>query len=379
VGILVRVVFSSVIGGVYGFLPGLWKISFLFLFPLMKNQPSKNIFIYAFSFYVVSMVPVALMSFGYTGGILFSFFMFASVVVVSTLLLTFCFSKEDNALFLCLKALAFFLVFLVSPFSSFSFSSPLWLSGLIFPGFGLLGMVLFFFLVLGFRYKPFAGAAVLSGMLLFVPTFAESPENAVAIDTSIDQQKENGPYAIYASRIKVLEESRKYNASVVYYPESHFGVWHTGFGVGDFFKDSGALIVGGLRHYVGNTDVGGVRKHQYVIADLTNNALLSTQKISPKIFNSYVAEDSEGAKENRASGIVNVLGEDVGLIICWESLNTLALVKRLIDEPRYVVLFANTYWSKYYAAGEALSYHFKAWASLFGVPSLVAMNTAPNV
>jgi len=374
--VLVRLVFSGVLGAIYGFLPGFWKVSFLFVFPLMKNQLSRNIAVYSLCFYAVSMIPVALMSFGYSGEILFSLLVFAFVVALSSLLLTFCFSSEDRVLFLCLKVVVFFLVFLLPPFSTFSFSSPLWLSGLIFPGLGLLGVFLFILLVFGLRYKPFTGLAALSGMLMFAPTFAESPKDAVAVSTSVNQQQENSPGTIYASRIKVLETSKEHGASVVYYPESHFGVWHNGSGVGDFFKDSNVVIIGGLKRYVDGRDIDGARRYRYVIADLTNNILLYVQKISPNMFNPYVAED---AGKNQASEGVNVLGENVGFLVCWESLNAPVLINNLMSRPRYVVLFANTYWSKYYNAGDSLSYHFKAWARLFGVPSLVAINTAPDV
>jgi len=373
-----RIILSGLVGGVYGFFPGLWKVSFLLVFPIMKNQSNRRISVYSLAFYSVSMIPVFLVSFGYSGEMLLSFLIFVFVVGLSSFLMTLCFTGGDNNLLALLKIALFFLIFLFPPFSSLPFSSPVWLSGAMFPGFGMLGIMVFMFLVFSLRYKPVVGVAIMAGMLVFAPSFAKSPNDAVAISTSKNQQKENSPASIFYSRINDLGISKNQNASVVYFPESYFGNWHKEGGVGDIFKNTGVKIIGGAKYYVRGEDIKGVRKYRYVIADLTNNKILYSQRsMAPQVFNPFVTRSL--GDNTTTNGIVNVSGSSVGFLICWESLSIPTLVSSLMSKPEYVVLFANTYWSKYYNAGDVLSYHFKTWADLFGVPSLVSINEAPNV
>ena len=224
--VLIRMAVALVLGWCYSFSSGFWVLLFLGVFTLLRGQSFVCSFFIALSFYVISMIPVALVSFDYSEMLSVAATSYLLVVIFSATLMAFCFYGESSPFSSFVKLLLFFFVFLVPPFSSWSFSSPLWLAGVVFPSYGFWGLGLFVVLVYGMHYRPAWSFAVLVGFLLLPLSFASGEVDAVGVKT---YKNMGAGYAsltdIYKSHVDDFKLASQQRERVVYFPEDNFGTW----------------------------------------------------------------------------------------------------------------------------------------------------------
>jgi len=366
---LMRVFVALSLGWCYGFAPNFWVVSSLGVFILLHHQSFMRSLLIALSFYVVSMIPVALVSFDYSGSLLVAASAYLLVTVFSSALMAFCFYGESNPASSFMKLLLFFFIFLVPPFSIWSFSSPLWLAGAIFPSYGFLGLGLFASLVYVLRYRPAWGVVALAGFsLLSLSSVSAGRIDAVGVKTYKNMESRHVLTDVYRSHVDDIKLASQQNGKVVYFPEDNFGVWNKE--IGGLLQDKSLSVVGGAKLYSRNESVGGLNKYAHVVVDLGRNEIVYRQReLPPKVFDPYLS-----FSKSKNSGVVVVDRSRVGMFICWESIHIPTVISTLSNRPDYVVLFSNTYTSKRYPAGRFLVRHLKLWSDLFDVPFVFSVN-----
>src|SRR5438105_4247405 len=74
-------------------------------------------------------------------------------------------------------------------------------------------------------------------------------------------------------------------------------------------------------------------------------------------------------------GVINIHGQRAAVLICYEQLLTWPVLLSMAQHPTILIVVANDYW----ATGTPIQrFQFAAvwaWARLFGIPSLSAVNT----
>jgi hypothetical protein len=76
----------------------------------------------------------------------------------------------------------------------------------------------------------------------------------------------------------------------------------------------------------------------------------------------------------RGSGTIDVAGQRVAFLICYEQLLVLPVLLSAIDRPTLIVGMANQYWVRETTIPAAQRASLVAWSRLFALPLLIAEN-----
>jgi apolipoprotein N-acyltransferase len=74
-------------------------------------------------------------------------------------------------------------------------------------------------------------------------------------------------------------------------------------------------------------------------------------------------------------GTVRVCGERAAVLICYELLLTWPVLSANLEHPTILVGIANDYWASRTIIPAEQRVVLSAWARLFGLPKLIAVNT----
>jgi apolipoprotein N-acyltransferase len=77
----------------------------------------------------------------------------------------------------------------------------------------------------------------------------------------------------------------------------------------------------------------------------------------------------------RGPGTVTVAGQRVAFFICYELLLTWPVLASAVERPTVLIGVANDYWAKHTRIPAAQRAALTAWARLFRIPRLTAVNT----
>lgn len=358
-----RIALAFTLGLLYAFASGNWKIAILFLFPLFYQQGLWAIAKISSAFYIPALIPIAIASADFTGNLILAFFAYIIALSLSIAVISLSFGvRQKVPVFI-----GYFVVFWFSPFAMFSFASPLWLSGVLFPGFGILGMVLLVMLIAVLRYKPIIGISLMSFCIVLSAFASENTSYPEATGVSLqrDFDLSNDPAHIYRSRQSDINLARSIATQTVIFPESVFGTWHPQ--IQQLFDDEKQTIIGGMNEYA-----DGEHTHSKTAVDMTTGEIIYRQRQPVPAFIITDGETPIAAQQPR--GTVDLDGQRAGFFICWESFDLPTLYQTIRDEPDVAVLMANTFWSVRYPMGQVMEQHFQAWMDLFDVPTVIAVN-----
>ncbi len=359
-----RVALSFTLGLLYAFASGNWKIAILCLFPLFYEQSFRAVMRISAAFYMPALLPIYIASADFTGDLLIAFFAYIIALSLSIAAISLFFGfGQKTPLFI-----GFFVCFWSSPFAMFSFASPLWLSGVLFPGFGFLGIGLLVVLIAVLRYKPIIGVSVLSFCIVLSAMATEDNTYAAATGVSLHRNFEssNDLVNILKSRKSDISLARSATTHTVIFPESTFGTWHPE--VHRLFETENKTIIGGQNVY---TDAQPTT-HIKTAVDMTTGEIIYQQR---KPVPTLIVTDGEiPIATDDPHGVVDLDGKNIGFLICWESFDLPTLYQTIRAKPDFAVLMANTYWSMRYPMGRVMEQHFQAWMDLFDVPTVIAVN-----
>jgi hypothetical protein len=269
----------------------------------------------------------------------------------------------------------------IPPFGIVGWAHPITASGILFPGWGWFGVIAAAILMLAMTTKRWSIAATLLGgfwawsAVNWTPP--NLPEGWVGIDTRF--RGSAGQYADYVQQLDTIARAKTAavgGASVVVLPESAAGLWTptverlwarelTGSGVTVI---SGAAVV----------DQDGYDNVMMRISAEGSEALYRERMPVPvsmwQPWLAWVGQRSGARAHVFANPVVDVEGVKVAPLICYEQLIVWPVLQSMLHRPGIVVATGNGWWTASTSILAIQKASAQAWASLFGLPLVLAFN-----
>jgi hypothetical protein len=268
------------------------------------------------------------------------------------------------------------------PLGLIGWASPLTSAGIIFPGTGWLGILALLLLpgVIVRRPRwglPLAGALIALANSIYPGDPAPPPEWE-AVDTSFGRSELELPDAVREFRNAEWIEQRALHsrAKVIVFPETVVPRWNEA--TQAFWQPAlSALAVRGATIVFGSTIpvAASERRLNSIIIRGANAPTSFTQRVPPPI--SMWKPFSQSGFPLRLTGpaTVSVAGKRAAILICYELLLTWPVLSASWDRPSILVGVANDYWSSQTRIPTVQRVALDAWARLFTLPRLMAVNT----
>jgi hypothetical protein len=266
----------------------------------------------------------------------------------------------------------------VPPFGIVGWASPITAAGVVFPGWGWFGLAATAagLLVMTTKRWP-AAALVMGGAFLWSAanwTPPAAPEGWTGIDTSF-QHNEAGQYADYAQHVATIAMVRQaagQGTEVIVLPESAFGIWTATAeslwtrelaGL-DITVNGGAIVIDQTGYDNVMVEVSG-----------DGSKILYRERM-PVPVSMWQPWTTGGAHAHFfANQVVEFAGARIAPLICYEQLIIWPVLQSMIHDPEVIVATGNGWWigdTNIVAIQKASA---QAWASLFGLPLVMAFNT----
>jgi predicted amidohydrolase len=117
------------------------------------------------------------------------------------------------------------------------------------------------------------------------------------------------------------------------------------------------------------------RRLNIVIARGAREPALFVQRVPPPISMWKPLDESGFPLRLGGPGTLRIAGQRAGILICYELLLTWPILSLSWEHPTILIGVANDYWAKGTRIPAAQSVALSAWARLFGLPKLMAVNT----
>jgi hypothetical protein len=272
-----------------------------------------------------------------------------------------------------------FLIQSIPPYAMFSLANPLVSAGVVFPKWGVAGLVTLVILSVVLAIRPLGGLVFLAGLVCIgwalVPD-AEPPNGWAAVNTKFSGAGVDAPDILtqynVAQSVQQLAISTK--GTVLIFPESIIYRWSP---VTDLFwketiaslRTSGkTIIVGAVMDLSGRDRYLNVA----VVRGDTTNAL---QQRIPMPVSLWKPLTNTGVPLNLyGPGTVAIHGERATILICYEQLLVWPMLRSVREHPTVIVGMANEYWSKYTYAEAIQASALESWGRLFDIPVVSAVN-----
>lgn len=265
----------------------------------------------------------------------------------------------------------------VPPFGIVGWVSPITAAGVLFPGWGWCGLAATAtgILVMTTKFWPIAmflglGAFAWSAAQWTPPTV---PEGWAGINTSF-QIAEAGQYADYAQHmatIAMVKEAAGEGTQTIVLPEGALGIWTAAteqlwtreLAVLDVTVNAGAIVI----------DQTG---YDNVMVEMSGaGAEVIYLERMPVPLSMWQPWTTSGANAHFfANPVVDFAGVSILPLICYEQLIIWPVLQSMLFDPEVMVATGNGWWT-----GDTNIVHIQkasaeAWASLFGLPLVLAFN-----
>lgn len=270
----------------------------------------------------------------------------------------------------------------VPPIGIVGWAHPITAAGILFPGWGWLGLgaAVIGLLVMTTRFRPIA-ILTLGGLWIWSAanwTAPALPQGWVGVDTRFGGK--NGQFAGYEQHIETIGRVREEagaGASVIVLPESALGAWTlTGERLWTrALKDLDVTVYGGAV----TVDATG---YDNVMLELSGQGgsvrYRERMPVPVSMWQPWLSllGTSAGARADFfANPIVPVRGVRVATLICYEQLLVWPILQSALGSPDVLVAPANGWWT---SGTEIIGTQIAAttaWARLFGLPLALAVNT----
>jgi hypothetical protein len=269
----------------------------------------------------------------------------------------------------------------VPPLGIVGWAHPITGAGVLFPGWGWFGFAAAALLLVAMTTTCWRfAAALLAGFWAWSGgdwTLPSSPTGWIGIDTHFSGSL--GLYAGYAQQLDTVAltwTAAEDGARVIVLPESAAGLWtptaermwEREFAESSVTVLSGAAVV----------DKDGY-DNVMIRSSSGRSGILYRQRMPVPVsmwqpWLAWIGEGSGARAHVFASPVVDVEGVKVAPLICYEQLIVWPLLQSMLHRPHVIAATGNVWWASNTSIPAVQQASVQAWASLFGVPLVLAFN-----
>jgi hypothetical protein len=310
------------------------------------------------------------------------------------------------------------LLSVVPPLGIIGWGSPILAAGILFPAMGWCGLLCCTVLTGALAVWPrwttvlVIGAATIAN--LAHPASPPPPLGWVAVNTEFGSiaHHTTSPFMQYEAALQIQREALSTRAVVIVFPETVVPYWTA---ATDAFweqtlaklRSRGETIIVGARIPLEASSVDSVPDFLASLAVLRGNLdytkTAQCRRVNdemvwlPKYLNAMVLRGAGAAIVPQripvpigmwnpfrsasaqadwfGSGLVRIGSERAGMVVCYEQLIAWPVLMTLAKHPTVLIAPANDYWAKGTTIPIFQRTAMRAWARLFGLPCLFAVNT----
>jgi hypothetical protein len=269
----------------------------------------------------------------------------------------------------------------IPPFGIVGWAHPITASGILFPGWGWFGVTAASLLMLAMTTKRWSiAAALLGGFWTWSAanwTPPNPPEGWVGVDTRF--RGSAGHYAGYAQQLETVALAKTAavdGASIVVLPESAAGLWTPTverLWTQELTGGAGTVIAGAAV-----VDQDGYDNVMMRISAKGSEILYRERMPVPvsmwQPWRTWVGQGSGTRAHVFANPVVYVEGVKVASLICYEQLIVWPVLQSMFHRPDIIVATGNGWWTSGTSIVAIQKASSEAWASLFGLPLVMAFN-----
>lgn len=268
------------------------------------------------------------------------------------------------------------------PLGLIGWASPLTCAGILFPGTAWVGIIAVLFLpglILRYpRWGLLTTVALIATTNIFYPGDPAPPPEWEAVDTSLGRSEFELPDPIREFQHAEWIEQRALHsrAKVIVFPETVVPRWNEA--TEAFWQPTlSALTASGITIVFGSTIpvVASERRFNSIIIRGASSPASFTQHIPPPISMWQPFTQSGFPLRLTGPSTVPVAGERAAILICYELLLTWPVFSASWEHPTILVGVANDYWARQTRIPAIQRVALDAWARLFTLPRLMAVNT----
>jgi len=266
----------------------------------------------------------------------------------------------------------------VPPFGITGWASPITAAGILFPGWGWFGLAAMAagLVIMTTKWWP-AAALILSGFYAWSATSWTAPsvpDGWAGINTEF-KFTAAGQYADYAQHLETIalvKEAAGQGAKAVVLPESALGLW----GRTTERLWSRALADVDVRVNGGAAVVDPVGYDNVMMEIAPEGSRILYKERMPVPASMWQPWTTGGAHAHFfANPVVEFAGFRVAPLICYEQLIIWPVLQSMLQDPDVIVATGNGWWIGNTNIVSIQKATAQAWASLFGLPLVMAFNT----
>ncbi len=299
------------------------------------------------------------------------------------------YSKDKNWLNLSLRTLSLLIILTLPPLGYFFWLNPLASSGVLFPGLGWPGLCLTIILMLLFVITPniknkIVGITPISILLVtailanlaYLPPSA--PKDWVAINTKLGGTPAN-LFEIPARESKLIslaQQALDQNYKVIIFPENIALDWLPGTqfqwqGLNQEANNKNATIVVGAQEDLKN----GSSNNLLIVLGQGNGQIYSARQPMPiGLWQPWKSETDN--RHWNLPGKFLLQGQETGYLICYEQIVPWPILSLFLQAPYpTVIISVANQWFSMPSGYLKQSNHMRAFARLFGVATMTAVNS----
>lgn len=266
----------------------------------------------------------------------------------------------------------------VPPFGIVGWASPITAAGVLFPGWGWVGLAATAagLSAMTTRAWPLAGAAMGVTLALSAATWTdpEPPEGWVGIDTMFDYQvaREHADYAQHVTTIARVRRAALDGVTTIILPESALRIW-TSTTERLWTRNLADLDI----VVVGGAVVLNESGYDNVMIALTGDGarVLYRERMPVPVSMWRPWEEGGATAHFFGDPTGRIAGTSIAPLICYEQLIVWPILQSMLFGPDAIVATGNGWWTGDTNIVPIQKASAKAWASLFGVPLVIAFNT----
>lgn len=269
----------------------------------------------------------------------------------------------------------------IPPFGIVGWAHPITAAGFLFPGWGWFGLAAAAILMLTMTTKRWAiAAALMGGFWAWSATHwtpPKLPEGWVGVDTRFGGSA--GRYANYAQQLETVALAKTASidgGSIGVLPESAAGLWTP-----TVERLWARELTGSSVTVIAGAAVVDEDGYDNVMVRISaeRSEILYRQRMPVPVamwqpWLDWIGQRGGARVEILANPVVSVRGEKVAPLICYEQLIVWPVLHSMLHRPDLIVATGNGWWTAGSSIVAIQTASAQAWASLFGLPLVMAFN-----
>ena len=277
-----------------------------------------------------------------------------------------------------LRYLAAWALMSVPPFGIVGWASPITAAGVLFPGWGWPGLAATAagLSVMTTRAWPFAGVALGVAFALSAITWTDpaAPVGWVGIETTFDYEVagNHADYTQHLATIALVRRAAADGATTIILPESALGIW-TPTTERLWIRSLADLEVIAAGGAVVVTESG----YDNVMIELTGEGarILYRERMPVPVSMWLPWASGRASAQFFGNPAGRFAGTSIAPLICYEQLIVWPILHSMLFGPNVIVATGNGWWTGNTNIVPIQKASVRAWASLFGLPLVIAFNT----